>query len=257
MRNIAIPIPRGAKSPNPACALVPWHWLRLACLAPAAAALASSDTVVVPMWRRCRRLRPVASAGLLMASYRASAVQPALSEPLSPSSASPAALPASRAASSAEASAEEAPSGLRIGVTMREVREGSGEQAASGMLATVHYTVRLVGDGTLLEDTRNSGYGERDYGAPLSFRLGELSDRRILRALHLCALDMRVGGVRRVRTCLLDSDFGYTRTPEIPTARSYRVKRELGADWLIDLELELVALQPPPGPTLLERLFGK
>mmetsp|Transcript_9869 Transcript_9869/g.31488 ORF Transcript_9869/g.31488 Transcript_9869/m.31488 type:complete len:212 (-) Transcript_9869:218-853(-) len=39
-----IAIPRGAKSPNPACALVPWHWLRLACLAPAAAALASSDT---------------------------------------------------------------------------------------------------------------------------------------------------------------------------------------------------------------------
>jgi hypothetical protein len=58
--------------------------------------------------------------------------------------------------------AKEAAAGhLKIGVTMREVSEGTGEVALPGMVAIVHYTVTLVGDGTVLDDTRNSGVGDR------------------------------------------------------------------------------------------------
>jgi hypothetical protein len=44
---------------------------------------------------------------------------------------------------------------------MREVSEGTGEMALPGMTAIVHYTVTLVGDGTILDNTRTSGFGDR------------------------------------------------------------------------------------------------
>eukprot|EP00967_Tisochrysis_lutea_P155175 scaffold309959_cov39-Tisochrysis_lutea.AAC.2 len=55
---------------------------------------------------------------------------------------------------------------LKIGVTMREVQEGEGEVAMPGMVAVVHYIVTLVGDGTVLDNTRTSGHGDRRCEAP-------------------------------------------------------------------------------------------
>jgi len=54
---------------------------------------------------------------------------------------------------------------MHIGATLRELSEGSGDVALPGMKAYVHYTVTLVGDGTVMDDTRNSGFGDRRYGS--------------------------------------------------------------------------------------------
>jgi hypothetical protein len=32
-------------------------------------------------------------------------------------------------------------------------------------------------------------------------------------------------------------------------------RRDLSPDWLMDIEMTLVGLEPAPGPTLFERLF--
>ena len=85
---------------------------------------------------------------------------------------------------------------------------GEGERADHGTWVSVHYTVRLLGDDTILEDTRSTGSGDRNYGLPAQFSLGELQDESVLRALHLCVMGMRTGGRRRLRTTLGDADFG-------------------------------------------------
>ena len=138
-------------------------------------------------------------------------------------------------------------------LSIREVRDGDGETAVTGKWVSVHYTTRLVGDGSVIEDTRTSGYGDRDYGKPCQFELGDLGDSAVLRALHVGALDMRVGGVRRVRTSLLDKTFGYHEPPlalEPRGSDGRPVQRRMQGDWLIDIEitLEAVAAERPPGP---------
>ena len=143
------------------------------------------------------------------------------------------------------------------GISLMEVREGEGEVAAEGTWATVHYTVRLVGDGTVIDETRNSGCGDRDYGRPYEFAVGCMADASVLRALHACVLDMRVGGVRRVRTSLKDPAFGYLKVPpRIWEERHGKTwERELKPDWLIDVEvsLESVSRERPAG--LVTRAF--
>ena len=76
------------------------------------------------------------------------------------------------------------------GVSIKELQPGTGERAELGMWVAVHYTIRLVGDGSVLVDTRTSGYGDRDYGCPEEFTLGQLQDESVLRALHACVIDM-------------------------------------------------------------------
>ena len=95
------------------------------------------------------------------------------------------------------------------GLSVKEVKLGDGRMAAQGMWVTVHYCVKLVGDGTVLDDTRKSGFGDRDYGQPSQFELGDLGDAAVLRALHAAVLDMRVGGRRRVRCSLTQPYFGF------------------------------------------------
>ena len=113
-----------------------------------------------------------------------------------------------------------------------------------GHALTLHYSVQLVGDGTSIEDTRTSGYGDRPYGQPLQFELGDLGDLDVLRALHSTALDMRVGGVRRVRTSLLEPDFGYRDLPTLIESREGRkVIRRLQGDWLVDVTVDLLAVE--------------
>ena len=114
----------------------------------------------------------------------------------------------------------------------------------------MHYAVRLLGDGSVIEDTRTSGYGDRDYGRPAEFSLGALEDPTVLRALHACVIDMREGGRRRVRTTLADPDFGYRMLPNLRD-EEFR-PRYLVGDWLIDVEVTLVSVRPER-PTRWER----
>ena len=138
-----------------------------------------------------------------------------------------------------------------LGVTIKDLKPGDGAVAATGDWVELHYVVRLLGDGSVIEDTRASGYGDRDYGAPLRFELGNLGDAAALRALHPAALDMRVGGVRRVRTSLIEPHFGYRVAPRV-LERDFegrQTHRVLQGDWLIDVTVELVtASEKPPSP---------
>jgi hypothetical protein len=131
------------------------------------------------------------------------------------------------------------------GISIKELGVGDGALATAGSWVSLHYSVRLLGDGTLVEDTRSSGYGDRDYGEPVEFMLGDLGDAKVLRALHAAALDMRVGGRRRVRTSLSEPHFGYRDTPTVYQVRAngLKVLRRLHQDWLVDVEVELVAVQ--------------
>jgi hypothetical protein len=137
--------------------------------------------------------------------------------------------------------------------------EGEGDAAAPGMWVNVHVSVFLVGDGTLLESTRTSGRGDRDYGQPLCFQLGDLSAAGAVRALHPAVLNMRGGGRRRVRTCVLDDNWGYRDGEEprlyVPREVGERdfnqsrvARRHVQADWLMEVVVELksVSHEPPP-----------
>eukprot|EP00964_Phaeocystis_antarctica_P075266 scaffold46411_cov68-Phaeocystis_antarctica.AAC.6 len=176
-----------------------------------------------------RRGAAVSSCCLLShnALYRASC------EPTALSSVPP------RPAEGAEALAPQRAHGA--GVSIKDLGEGEGERANYGMWVAVHYTVRLLGDDSILADTRTTGYGDRDYGRPEQFLLGELQDASVLRALHLCALGMQVGGRRRVRVNLGDADFGYLEIPRVVQAG---LPRLLKGDWLMDVEVTLVSVQP-------------
>ena len=130
----------------------------------------------------------------------------------------------------------------RSGLTIRELKEGTGDLAAPGSWASIHYVVKLLGDGTIVEDTTSSGWGSRDYGQPFQFCVGEIENKEVLRALHPCVLDMRVGGKRRVRLCIGDPDFGYHQKPELMDPRKWGLKRDIANDWLLDVEVTLVAV---------------
>mmetsp|Transcript_12173 Transcript_12173/g.26289 ORF Transcript_12173/g.26289 Transcript_12173/m.26289 type:complete len:204 (-) Transcript_12173:373-984(-) len=126
-----------------------------------------------------------------------------------------------------------------VAMSLKELLEGDGKIAHQGMRVRVQYIVRLLGDGSLIEDTQHSGWGNRAYGQPFEFTLGDIEDDAVLRALHACVLDMRVGGRRRVRTSILNPLFGYKTLPQVRDAR-WKV-RSLERDWLIDVEVTLVA----------------
>lgn len=126
-------------------------------------------------------------------------------------------------------------------MSLKEIVTGDGPIAQPGLWVAVHYTVTLVGDGTVLEETQRSGLGDRDYGQPLVFELGAMSeDSGPLRALHACVLDMRKNGCRRVRTQLGDSNFGYRHPPRVTEVRNGELyERRLKGEWLIDVEVKL------------------
>ena len=138
------------------------------------------------------------------------------------------------------------------GVSLKELSCGRGRPALPGSWVSVHYSARLVGDGTILEDTRSSGRGDRFYGRPLQFEVGELGDAAVLRALHACVLDMREGGERRVRTNVYDPDFGYTKEGAAELVEG----RVLQADWLVDVRVHLVDVRPARPPAW-ERLWER
>ena len=143
-------------------------------------------------------------------------------------------------------------------VSIRELHEGHGPVAETGSWVTVHYKVTLLGDDSVLEETRTSGYGDRDYGQPLTFELGDLGDVAVLRALHAAVLDMRVGGRRRVRTALGEPDFGYRHPPDA-VSRDFegrRIPRSFQVDWLIDVEIALLAVSDQPPPSAVARVLS-
>ena len=136
-------------------------------------------------------------------------------------------------------------------LSIRELHEGSGPAAEAGMWVRVHITTSLVGDGTLVEATRTSGLGDRDYGQPLHFQLGDMGSPDVLRALHPTIVNMRVGGRRRVRTSLLDPNWGYRDMPRLYTRRVVCERdsnqnpvgpRHVQGDWLMDVVVELEAV---------------
>ena len=147
-------------------------------------------------------------------------------------------------------------------LSIREVQDGGGAIAEPGMWVSVHFTAKLVGDGTIVEATRSSGLGDRAYGQPLRFQLGDLGSADVPRALHPAILNMRVGGRRRVRTSLLDPNWGYRETPKLYVRReigerdwnlSRAAPRHVQGDWLVDLvvQLEDVSTEEPPGALAL------
>lgn len=147
-------------------------------------------------------------------------------------------------------------------LSIRELRAGDGTAAANGNWVACHYVVRLVGDGTIIEDTRRSGLGDRDYGQPCEFQVGDMGSNA-LRALHATVLDMRVGGLRRVRTALLEPSFGYRKPPLVlvpsDDPRGRNMQRTLQGDWLVDIEVSLasVADEPPASLPMRTALWAR
>ncbi|KAL1508568.1 hypothetical protein AB1Y20_004667 [Prymnesium parvum] len=142
------------------------------------------------------------------------------------------------------------------GASLKEIAPGEGRMAELGMWATCHYRMTLVGDGTLLEDTRHTGKHDREYGQPYEFEVGAIGDGRTTRALHACVLDMREGGRRRVRVQVGDPTFGFGKeVPRLYTRGEHgRVHRTVQPEWLMDIEVELLAVASAP-PTRRERLL--
>ena len=148
-------------------------------------------------------------------------------------------------------------------LSIRDLHDGEGALAEPGNWVTVHLRATLVGDGSQLEETRTSGYGDRDYGKPVQFQLGDLSAHGVLRALHPVVLHMRVGGQRRVRTCVLDDNWGY-REDHIPKLFVPRVvgerdsnrvpvaRRKVQGDWLMDVVIDLEKVEKERPPTMVE-----
>lgn len=150
-------------------------------------------------------------------------------------------------------------------LSIREIREGNGAVVEPGMWVHAHAVVTLVGDGTVVEDTRTSGKGDRDYGEPLCFQLGDLSSDNVLRALHPTILDMRAGGCRRVRTNLLNKNWGYRELPRlfqkrIPQKRSPSLinvgERHAQGDWLMDVAIEVIDVSHKRPPSPVEQMMG-
>ena len=190
------------------------------------------------MWRL--GLRSLRSSSLLRRGAAVSSCCLLSHNVLYRASCEPTALPVPPRPGGAETIAPQRAHGA--GVSIKDLGEGEGERADYGMWVAVHYTVRLLGDDSILADTRTTGYGDRDYGRPEQFLLGELQDASVLRALHLCALGMQVGGRRRVRVNLGDADFGYIEIPRVLDA--HLLPRLLKGDWLMDVEVTLVSVKP-------------
>ena len=159
-----------------------------------------------------------------------------------------------------ESEAEMAPPHLSI----REILLGNGSAAEPGMWVSAHVRVTLLGDGTVVEDTRKSGRGDRDYGQPLVFQLGDLGAANVLRALHPVVLDMRVGGQRRVRTSLTDKNWGYKEMPRLyqprePLGTDQRsaCRRHVQGDWLMDVTIELLDVSISQPLTPFEQVIGE
>lgn len=69
------------------------------------------------------------------------------------------------------------PSGsMKNRLSMKELYAGQGAPALPGMWATCHYRISLVGDGTVIEDTRGPGRGSRGYGEPYQFEVAAITD---------------------------------------------------------------------------------
>ena len=157
------------------------------------------------------------------------------------------ALRASRPALAAVAASvvwqeQAARSNERFSLTISDLREGTGARARAGDWVSVHFVIRLLGDGSVVEETRSSGRGSRTYGEPYQFLLGRVEDKDVLRAFHPGVLDMREGGTRRVRLCVADPDFGYREQLKLMDPRKWGLTREVGADWILDIEITLVAV---------------
>ena len=75
-----------------------------------------------------------------------------------------------------------------------------------------------------------------------------LADEKVMRAMHVCVLDMREGGTRRVRTALKDQSYGYKAMPFVThpvvidseDGRATVTQRHLSGEWLVDVEVRKV-----------------
>mmetsp|Transcript_58140 Transcript_58140/g.126281 ORF Transcript_58140/g.126281 Transcript_58140/m.126281 type:complete len:327 (+) Transcript_58140:114-1094(+) len=137
---------------------------------------------------------------------------------------------------------------------LRELEAGTGQEARTGTWVTVHYVVRVLGNGVEVENTRASGYGDRAYGEPHRFRLGDLQSPETLRLLHFCVDGMRVGGKRRARTLVADRDFGYRHAPQLYD-ENYK-KYSLEESWLMDVEVSLVGVSTEPPLTWFQSIVA-
>jgi hypothetical protein len=120
---------------------------------------------------------------------------------------------------------------------VRELARGSGErEAAEGMVVSVHSRVLVATSGLELERTRGaSGSGDRMYGEPHVFVLGDTNTDGVLGAIHIATVGMRAGGKREVRVAFQDPDFGYRRLPQDEQGR--RVVLHPWTELLIEVEL--------------------
>ena len=64
----------------------------------------------------------------------------------------------------------------RQGVSIKEIKPGSGAEAFPGAWVACHYKIIVVGDGSVLDDTRGPGLGSRGYGQPYEFEVAAITD---------------------------------------------------------------------------------
>mgnify|MGYP003684013759 FL=1 len=112
-------------------------------------------------------------------------------------------------------------------------------------MVSVHFRVRVAQTGLELERSRNSsGTGDRMFGEPLTFVLGDRSDKRILGAVHVATVGMRVGGRREVRLAFHDPDFGYRIYPQ--DERGRWIALHPWTEIVVELELDAIRQDAPP-----------
>jgi hypothetical protein len=145
-------------------------------------------------------------------------------------------------------------------LAVRELVRGSGDrEAADGMVVSVHCRVRIAESGVELERTRgSSGSGDRMYGEPMVFVLGDVGGAAgVLGAVHVATVGMRAGGVREVRVAFQDPDFGYRTLPQDEQGR--RVVLHSWAELLVEVELQEIRhlIKPRADPwASMQRFFG-
>ncbi|KAJ1624935.1 hypothetical protein T492DRAFT_911299 [Pavlovales sp. CCMP2436] len=98
-------------------------------------------------------------------------------------------------------------------------------------------------EGMIVERTRDSsGSGNRNFGEPLVFVLGD-PNSGFIGAVHVATVGMRAGGKREVRLAFQDPDFGYQLYPMDEQGR--QIVLHPWSEIIIEVELEEIR---PPKP---------
>mmetsp|Transcript_50030 Transcript_50030/g.117216 ORF Transcript_50030/g.117216 Transcript_50030/m.117216 type:complete len:224 (-) Transcript_50030:248-919(-) len=134
-------------------------------------------------------------------------------------------------------------------LVVSELVRGTGDsEAAEGMIVSVHCRVRVAATGLEVERTRDSsGSGNRNFGEPLVFVLGD-PNSGFIGAVHVATVGMRAGGKREVRLAFQDPDFGYQLYPMDEQGR--QIVLHPWSEIIIEVELEEIRpLKPEAAPT--------